>query len=431
MIDHRARIRSTHRATAALLALLLTGAACGPGSAGRPPTASADTGSVGPVFRGDFQRELLLTGELEAVRAITINAPQTAIFQMRITFMAEEGTFVRAGDPLLDFDNAALADRVLDLDTQILDAQTQVVAKENEIASTRKDLEIELAEREYDHGRTRLDAAIEEGILSPKEYGNRQLAFARAERELAETREQIGSAAERGQAELDVLTIQRDKLQRDLQSARNDLDLLSIRAPADGLVIYEKRRGSSARFQEGDSCWPGQRVMRLPDLSEMQVGFSVNEVDAPLLEVGMAVEITMDSFPEVRLGGGILRIPSMAVNREDDSQVRVFKVISTLSETRSDLMKPGLSVLGRVVVERRERVPLVLRSEVRFDGERYWLRSAGKAANAPDVEIHPVARNGLHYVLDGDRDRAIIGRLASPSPAEAPDPSPSPEEETS
>ena len=44
--------------------------------------------------RGDFDRQLLLTGELEAVRSIAIKSPQTNLFQMRIQFMAEEGSGV-------------------------------------------------------------------------------------------------------------------------------------------------------------------------------------------------------------------------------------------------------------------------------------------------------------------------------------------------
>ncbi len=406
--------RLPHAMLAALLVLLAPGCAETPEALSG--TVSADTGAGEVTFRGHFQRELLLTGELEAVSALMINAPQTSIFQMRITFLAEEGEFVRKGDPLLDFDNSALADRVLDLETQILDAETQVVAKQNEIASALKDLEMELANKEYERERTRLDAEVDAEILSRRDYGDRQLAFTTAEREFQETKGRVHSTGERGQAELDVLTIQRDKLKHDLQSATNDRGLLSIAAPADGLVIYEKRMGSNARFQEGDSCWPGQRIMRLPDLSAMQVAFSVSEVDARLLEDGMQVRIAMDSFPETELTGKILQIASMAVNRQDDSKVRIFKVTSTLSETMMDVMKPGMSVLGRVVVDVREDAPLVARSLVRFDGQKYWLRADGKGG-AP-VEINPVARSAGYYVLDDEKDGEALALLGIPTPGE-------------
>ncbi len=400
----------------ALLAALLV-PACAPQPAARA-AAGGDAEAAAPVL-GDFTRDLLLTGELEAVHSVAINSPQTSVFQMRIQFMAEEGSVVKAGDPLLDFDNSALADRVLDLETQILDAEMQVVGMRSEIESNLRDLEIQLAETEYAYEVARLEAAVEAGILSRKEHGERQLAFSRATRELADARARIVSTKEKGAADLDVLIIQRDKLRQDLASAQQDLSLLSIKAPSDGLVIYETRTRSTVRYQPGDSCWPGQTIIRLPDLSAMQVAFLVNEVDARHLQVGMQVVIAMDSFPDRPLTGTIEQIPSMAVLRGENSQVKVFKVISSLSETWPGEMKPGMSVQGRVVVERLDSVPMVPRHMVRFDGRDYWLRpgAAGLARGDAPRQVHPVARNATYYVLDQEADAAVVPLLGLDAPA--------------
>jgi multidrug efflux pump subunit AcrA (membrane-fusion protein) len=331
---------------------------------------------------------------------------------MRIQFMAEEGTLVKEGDPILDFDNSDLADQVLDLENRILDAEIQIVAKKNEIESTLKDLEVQQAEKSYAYDVAKLEADIDGEIVSRREYGERQLAYETAARERDETRNRIRATRERGDAELDVLAIQRDKSAQDLQSAQAGLALLSIKASAAGLVTYEKRPRSTARWQEGDSCWPGQTVMLLPDLSVMQVVFLVNEVDARLLTQGMAVELAMDSFPGRRLEGTIREIPSMAVTRAEDSQVRIFKVISSLSETWREAMKPGKSVRGRVVVERRQSVPLVPRSWVTWRGNETWLASpSGDGAAGEEMRIHPVSGNASEYVLDDDRDGAVVTRF--------------------
>jgi multidrug resistance efflux pump len=289
----------------------------------------------------------------------------------------------------------------------------QVMSKRSEIESALRDLDIELAEKDYAYEVARIEAAVDAGILSRREHGERQLAFQRATRELSDTRARVASTREKGDADLDVLIIARDKLQQDLTSAQQDLALLSIKAPSAGLVIYEERTRSTARYQPGDSCWPGQTIIRIPDLSVMQVSFLVNEVDARHLEVGMPVAITMDSFPDRPLRGVITQIPSMAVIRGENSQVKVFKVVSSLSETWSGDMKPGMSVLGRVVVDRRDDVPMLARRVVRFDGRDYWL-AAGAAGGDPDSaprKVHPVARNATYYVLDTEADAAIVEAL--------------------
>jgi len=362
--------------------------------------------------RGDFEHRLLLTGELESVRSIAIKSPQTSVFQMRIQFMAEEGGVVRAGEPVLGFDNSFFADQVRELETQILDAETQIVSKESQLASDLKDLEIELAERNYEFGRTKLEVEVDPEVLSRKEHGERQLAFTRATRELEATRERIELTRSRGRAELDVLEINRDKLRKDLLKAEEGLALLSIRAPADGLVVYERRQQSTLRYQEGDSCWPGQRVIRLPDLSEMQAVFSVNEVDAPLLDEGMRLRVTLDAFPGRELEGELAVIPSMAVKRDEQSKIRIFKVAARLSDTWVGEMKPGMSVRGEIVLDRREDVPLVARAAVGFDGEHYRIH--GSADGKPGPLVRPLARNATHYLLSEEDYAALGPALAAP-----------------
>ena len=166
-----------------LALVLAVGAAGCAGAVADEPVRSGSPAAT-TARRGEFVSDLLLTGELEAERSIAVNSPQTAIFQLRIQFLAEEGASVRQGEPLLAFDNSALADRVLDLETQILDAETQLLAKQNEIDSALKDLEIELAEKTYENDRTRILADIDAGILSRKELGDRRLAFDKAKRDL-------------------------------------------------------------------------------------------------------------------------------------------------------------------------------------------------------------------------------------------------------
>jgi multidrug efflux pump subunit AcrA (membrane-fusion protein) len=376
------------------------------------PAQSGATADVGPaladasasdvVFRGTFEESLLLTGSLEAVRSIAVKAPQTSVFQMRIQFMAEEGTQVEEGDPILTFDNSFFADQIDDLENRILDAETQIVSKENELASAKKDLEIEIAEKIFAHDNAALEASVDADVLAAREYAERLFEEEKTRRELADARARLALTEERGEAELDVLRINKQKLEQDLMKAREGLELFSIEAPASGLVVYERRPRTTLKFQEGDSCWPGTTIMRVPDLSEMKVVFDVNEVDAPLLSEGTKVSVSLDSFPGRSLTGTVTHIPSMAVRPDPDSNLRIFRVEATLDETWTGEMKPGMSALGEVVVERREDVLLAPRERVRrIDGE-YRLYSDSETF----VVVEPLARNSRHYAL-AETDSAL------------------------
>ena len=376
---------------AAIAGLTLLG--CATDARSKPAEKAAADHAI--LDRGSFETVLLLSGELEAVRSIEIKSPQTALFQLRMLFLAEEGAAVNAGDPLIGFDDSSLADRVRVLESQILNAEIAMLSAANQLASEMKDLEIELAEKTFERDRARLLAEIDIEVLSRKEYSERQLARTKAEEALVETQERLDLTHARGKTQAEVLRIDREKKTKDLQTARGDLKLLSIVAPGAGLVVYATRAPTTMKYQEGDSCWPGQVLMTLPDLSEMKVVYSVNEVDAPRLQVGMPIEIGLDAYPGRVLHGRIEHIPSMAVRRNETSRIAVFRIEANLDETWSNnQMKPGMSARGRIVIETLDDAPLVSRAAVLSDGTNYWMRLAGKR-----IPIEPLARNATHYLL--------------------------------
>jgi hypothetical protein len=103
----------------------------------------------------------------------------------------------------------------------------------------------------------------------------------------------------------------------------------------------------------------------------------------------------------------------MAVKRNADSKVAIFKVLASLAETWEGEMKPGMSALGRIVVAERQAVPLAPRAAVHFDGESYWIRPSGSDfESAVSMRIEPVARNELYYLLSEDD----YARLGEPPP---------------
>jgi HlyD family secretion protein len=394
------------------LAGLLVLAACRP-HASRPGAGPAAADAPGPR-RGVFERELILAGEIEAVRSLSIKSPQTQLFQLRIQHMAEEGEPVKAGDVILTFDSASLVARVDELKSGILDAETQIVTKQAEIASALKDLEIELSEKEHAEQDARLQASVDADVLPRKVWGERQLGRQKAEEELREMRKRSELTTRRGRAELDVLVIARDKLKQDLALVQQGLDLLTIRAPSDGVVVYERKMENMTRYQEGDSCWPGQGILQLPDMSEMRVAFAVHEVDAPQIRQGMPVRVVLDAFPGREIDGVIEHVPSMAVRKSEESKISVFRMHASLAESWPGEMKPGMSARGRAVVERIEDAPLLARSEVRFDGEAWWWPSGAPPEHA--LSLAPLARNARDYLLsEEDFSRLSAAAQARPS----------------
>lgn len=98
------------RLSTALLALglLLPFAGCS-GSGARADAGQGEGAGQGDnlaVRRGTFRQRVLLTGELAAERGEALVVPRTSSWQLQIRWMAPDGTRVKAGDPVVAFDNS-------------------------------------------------------------------------------------------------------------------------------------------------------------------------------------------------------------------------------------------------------------------------------------------------------------------------------------
>src|SRR5829696_235170 len=94
----------------ALLWLGIAGGCAGPSGAEGEGEAGPAGGAAGlAVRRGDLQERMLVTGELVAEQAAPLDVPRTRAFQLQIRWIAEDGTPIKAGQPVVEFDNSTFA----------------------------------------------------------------------------------------------------------------------------------------------------------------------------------------------------------------------------------------------------------------------------------------------------------------------------------
>src|SRR5688572_5903684 len=89
---------------------------------------SEDAGSVSAeVVRGPFAVTVTTSGELQALSAVEITAPEKAqqagAFQMKIAELVPEGTIVKAGEKVAELDRSTLATRMQEVGLAVQKAQ--------------------------------------------------------------------------------------------------------------------------------------------------------------------------------------------------------------------------------------------------------------------------------------------------------------------
>lgn len=329
-------------AGAALGLLVLTG--CTAGRAAKPVAEDALV-----VRRAPLNERFVLSGELAAVQSDPLVAPRTPMWQVRIRWMEQDGSPVKAGQKVLEFDNAAFAGSL---------EQKRIARSQsgNTLAEHAAAREVQLADKTYAVEEKRIarekaetKAAIPEEIQTRREWQEAQLALEKAKAEEAKANEDLAAFKKSSQAEEEVDRIALAKATREIVESEAALEELVLRAPRDGILILGDNRQENRKFQVGDSTWPGNVVMELPDLSQMRVDARLWDVDDGRIRPGLPVRVTLDAFPEKVFTGRVESVAAVAQETSFRSMRRAFTVRVALDRSDPERMRPGMSAKVEVM----------------------------------------------------------------------------------
>ena len=134
----------------------------------------------------------------------------------------------------------------------------------------------------------------------------------------------------------------------------------TIRAPHDGALYYYKDPNSRGRNQvvieEGMSVRQRQELFYLPDLSEMEVQFALNESVVNRVTTGMRVKVRLEALPDLELDGEVLTVGQFPASPgRDGEDFRNFMGRIKLDKSVSGLT-PGMSTRIDIRLPRRNNV---------------------------------------------------------------------------
>ena len=353
------------------------------------------------VERGRFRHTVILTCELEAVNSASITAPRGIRSGSNFTLaeLADEGTFVRAGDIVLRFDSSDVNKARIDSETELLTARNDIEIKRLEAAAKQAELRAKIAEAEAALEKARLDASVAAGIKPLSELTDAKHEEERARVELERQRQALATAEREVTADLAILRITEEKALARLAQAERGLSAFVVSAPQDGIVVHASD-WNDRKVQLGDSVYTGQAAMYIQDLSEMRAKCDLDQSDRHLVRIGQRVELRVDARPSDVFAATVAAITPFAESLGrgwwQRSDVRVFKVTVDIERSDTELMKPGLTARADVEV-RAEDGLLLPRRAVRYDpaGGGWYVRTPGGARTPVEV----AARNGSQALL--------------------------------
>ena len=311
------------------------------------------------IERGDLVIGVEVTGTLRAVESSVLGPPQVRdVWQFKIAMMAEEGTEVKTGEPVVAFDPSELQQR---LQTKLADldsSRTEVEKKQVDIAVTVANDRLALAEVEARLRKVRLIADQPSGLRSNNEVAKARYDFELAELEVDLVKRRIDATGRAGDEELGVLQATLAQVESEVQQIQDGIGRMRRTAPRDGIVIHVANRRNEKK-KVGDTCSFYERVIEIPDLSRMEADGEVEEAEAGRIREGQAVKLHLDAHPDHEYRAVVESISRAVQEKSWRNPLKIVHLTLSLEETDPERMRPGMRVRGEIEVDRHSDVVLI------------------------------------------------------------------------
>ncbi len=353
------------------------------------------------VKEGPFTISFHDLGSLKAERSVSVSSD----IEAKIIYLAPEGTIVKPGDKLVEFDTTELLRRVRERELAVSNAEAEVrrakaeleiLIEENKTRIAQAEKTLQFNEAERDAAREQRDAKVKlaNDKLIPRTEAEQAEINLRAKELQVEkgrmdlTLQQKDAESKESQKRADVRTkefaLQMARLE--LEEAQRHLKRAVLTAPAAGMVVLSKIYTPEGRrkVKEGDTPWRRMTLVSLPDLRSMQVEVAVGESDAPKLYIGMPTLIRLEAVRNRTYHGFVTDISSLATEQDPweggaTPGKKNFDVTIQIKESDPKNLKPGMTADVEFIVRRIEKALYVpIEAVIERNGQTYVFVKDGK-----------------------------------------------------
>ena len=279
--------------------------------------------SVIPVYdaasieRRDIEITVDAAGVIEPESTVEVKSKASGEV---LTVSGETGDVVEAGTLLVAIDKRTPRNRLAETEAALVAARAR-----RQIAETQM---------------TRAETLFESKTLTQAEYEQTQLEFANAEAQVV-------------------------SMQVAVENARITLDDTDVRAPITGTIIEKTVEPGIVITSPTQAVSGGTVLMKMADLSRVQVRTRVDETDIGKIKPGMKTRVTVAAYPNQPFDGEVLKVEPQAIVEQN---VTMFSVLITIVN-REGLLKPGMNADVQIEIASRTGVAAVPTAALRAESD--------------------------------------------------------------
>lgn len=366
------------------------------------------------VRTGDVTFTVTADGALQGGNSRMLTAPMAGGGTLTLTELRKSGELVKKDDAVAEFDPTDETYKLRQAEADLAEAEQQVIQAENEAKAKQEEIEYELitARGELKLAEIEVMANPIRAALTAKQN---DITLEGARNKLAKLERDYPQRKAAASASIAIQEAARKKAQVLADTARRNIEMMTLRAPADGYVNVERNTNTNfyfsgmvlPLFQVGDQVRPGMAVAQIPDLDSWDVSAQIAETDRGHLSVGLPADIRVIALPGRKFAA---KVKDLGGTTGPPWQRR-FECKLALFEAAPEL-RPGMSARIVVTLETLKNV-MWLPAQALFEqgGRTLVYARQGERFLAKDVKL--VRRGESQVVIAGLQPDEEVA-LASP-----------------
>lgn len=355
-------------ATGALGAAGCSGAGASSGGGGAEAMA-VSVAKVDLLFSSSYY------GEIEPRTSHPILSPQLRnVWQVTIQSVLADGTLVKKGDVVLEFDRATMEEDLREREAELAVAEASLTRVREQLADENFGRVLAVQRAEMDVELAKLNVVEGVNLISKLDLEKKKVELTRAELQLELRRKESVSFEKKRAATLEVERLKVQTAKQKVDDLREQLGLMQVRAPADGVLYapYTRLNWMMSKAAPGVVVRPGDKILEIPELEDFNVSLYVRQRDATLLKLGDEATVVPTMFPDARIKAKVVSKDEFSTTRNartgtstEQGNLKEVKVVLELE--RTDLrLRPGGTVradISTVLAKDVLSVPLAALAE--------------------------------------------------------------------
>ncbi len=304
------------------------------------------------VSQSDFTNVLLVEGAVEPVLSTTLTGPRYC--DGVVQFLVDDGVHVEKDQVVCIIEYQELQNQYDQIIIALENAEAGLNKTKADLNMQYALLEAQVKTNEADTKISQMDS-LQLAFYTPNQRKIKELELKKVSVEKNRYEKKLKALKVIQQSEIRKWELEIQGLRAQVQSVKERVDALTLKAPRGGLTIRATCWLTGKKYQVGDPVWGMMPLVIIPEYNEMKVKIMASETDYKNININDSVNYTFDAMPGNTGSGKILKKAPIGQPYKEGGKVKFFEIEASVDSVFT-MPEPGFTANCHIILKQTKNV---------------------------------------------------------------------------